>query len=406
MCDTLVKITKDGVLFAKNSDRDPNESQMVEWYQPDQHNAGSNVRCTWIDIPQVEHTYGVVISRPFWMWGAEIGTNEFGLTIGNEAVFTKQPYAATGLTGMDLVRLALERSRNVREGINTIVELIETHGQGGGCGHEDRSFTYHNSFLLADRNGAAVVETAGTHYAIELVNTGVRSISNGLTIQPFATHQSDPIKSWVAACSARRALTEHGATQARSVLDVFAILRSHGRSEMASPHWSRTVGSMSTPCMHAGGAIASSQTTASWVADLRTLHDEPVHWVTATSTPCTSIFKPIRQSAPYWVGPQTTDRCDLSTLWWRHEVFARRVCRDYPAVFARFRHERDCLEQSWVDHPPDAAVAFAEADKAVQRWLEECEHIRIDDDRPLLVRRYWQRRDALAALARSRDGSA
>ena len=116
MCDTIVALrnsTADGsVLFAKNSDRDPNEAHEVILIQRQKHSAGSSVKCTYIEIPQVEETYKVLLCKPFWIWGAEMGSNEFGVTIGNEAVFTRIPYGKTpGLIGMDFLRLALERAK-------------------------------------------------------------------------------------------------------------------------------------------------------------------------------------------------------------------------------------------------------------------------------------------------------
>ena len=136
MCDTVVVVGDDGVLFGKNSDRDPNESQIVEWHGRRSTPPGSRIRCTWIEIPDVATTNAVLLSRPYWMWGAEMGTNEQGVTIGNEAVFTSEPYASTGLTGMDMLRLALERADTGEHAVSVLVDLLETHGQGGGCGHE------------------------------------------------------------------------------------------------------------------------------------------------------------------------------------------------------------------------------------------------------------------------------
>ena len=116
MCDTVValgSVTADGLtLFGKNSDREPNEAHHLLRVPAANHPAGSTVKCTYVDIPQVNHTYEVLLAKPFWIWGAEMGANEHGVTIGNEAVFTKVPYdKQPGLIGMDFLRLALERAQ-------------------------------------------------------------------------------------------------------------------------------------------------------------------------------------------------------------------------------------------------------------------------------------------------------
>ena len=169
MCDTLVALEAGRVFFAKNSDRDANEAQLLDWIPARRHESGTPLRCTWIEIPQVAQTHAVLLSRPFWMWGAEIGANEHGVVIGIEAVLARRSPPRLGLTGMDLLRLGLERARTAQEAVETLTTLLETHGQGGGCGHEDRGFRYHNSFLIADHTGAHVLETVDRKWAVEAV---------------------------------------------------------------------------------------------------------------------------------------------------------------------------------------------------------------------------------------------
>jgi len=63
------------------------------------------LQCTYTQIPQVEQTHAVVLSKPAWMWGAEMGANDQGVCVGNEAVWTREPVApGEALLGMDLVR--------------------------------------------------------------------------------------------------------------------------------------------------------------------------------------------------------------------------------------------------------------------------------------------------------------
>lgn len=63
------------------------------------------LQCTYIAVEQVAETHAVILSRPAWLWGAEMGANEHGVCIGNEAVWTKEPVGeGEALLGMDLLR--------------------------------------------------------------------------------------------------------------------------------------------------------------------------------------------------------------------------------------------------------------------------------------------------------------
>ncbi|MEN8180058.1 MAG: C69 family dipeptidase [Pseudomonadota bacterium] len=186
MCDTFVALpdaTRNGdLIFGKNSDRPNGEIQDVMNIDAQHYAPDDILQCTYIQIPQVRQTNAVILSKPRWMWGAEMGANEHGVVIGNEAVWTTEPYAETGLLGMDLLRLGLERGATARDAMQVIIDLMEEHGQGGNCA-EHFAMNYHNSYLIADESEAWVLETAGRYWVAEKVTQGTRSISNGLSIR-------------------------------------------------------------------------------------------------------------------------------------------------------------------------------------------------------------------------------
>jgi hypothetical protein len=327
-----------------------------------------------------------------------MGTNEWGVTIGNEAVFTCEPYAATGLTGMDLLRLALERSQCADDAVQVIVTLLETVGQGGGCGHENRRRRYHNSFIVADTRGAWVLETAGRHHAVEPVR-GARGISNGLTISGFADRYSDTIKSYVSGCRCRRQRTETLAAQRPSVAGLISALRDHGEARGVVPSYALLNGGLNVPCVHGGGTVASSQTAASWVADLRP--GAVRHWATGTAAPCTSLFKPVAVDQPLDLGPPPNDRASGpsgNSLWWRHERLHRAMMCDPARLASRYYVQRDAIEAAWLADPPDSKSAFAQGDELLARWTADVLAQERRDVRPGFVRRYWARRNRRAGI--------
>ncbi|KAG2459374.1 SCRN3 protein, partial [Polypterus senegalus] len=107
-CDTFVALPPatvgERVIFGKNSDRPCDEVQEVVYFPAASYEPGTKLECTYIEIDQVDQTFPVVLSRPAWMWGAEMGANDCGVCIGNEAVWGREEANdEEALLGMDLV---------------------------------------------------------------------------------------------------------------------------------------------------------------------------------------------------------------------------------------------------------------------------------------------------------------
>ncbi|GAB4817219.1 hypothetical protein N2152v2_004265 [Parachlorella kessleri] len=310
-CDTFVALpptTADGsVIFGKNSDRVTEEVQEVVAYPSQYHTPGVSLRCTYITIPQAPRTLAVVLSKPSWMWGAEMGANERGVVVGNEAVWTVEDSdGPPALLGMDLVRLALERGSTAEEAVQILTSLLEEHGQGGPC-EEGGSWTYHNSFLVADAQEAWVVETAGRWWVAQRITEGFRNISNCLSIRTVFDRCSEGLQAyarqqgywdgkgdfdWAAAFSeggapplgrlspGREANGHRLLQRAAPKIDVhamMAILRDEG----------------SGICMSGGGFRSNgSQVSRLVKAVERSAAPTAQHWFTATPEPLRSIYKP------------------------------------------------------------------------------------------------------------------
>jgi secernin len=380
MCDTLVALgnsTKNGsVLFAKNSDREFNEAQYLELIEGKSYQNGEKVKCTYIEIPQVNRTNTILLSKPFWIWGAEMGANDHGVVIGNEAVFTKVGDAKTArLIGMDLLRLGLERAKTAEEAMHVIIELLETYGQGGNCGFT-HPFFYDNSYLIADAKYAWVLETAGKQWAAEKVKD-IRSISNIITIGSkwdlaskdlvqysidrgwcrdrstfnFRKCYSDLIYSNFGAGASRHSCTEDFLRQRKTKLeavDLMKNLRTHASAIKTG--WKPDAALMGADvCMHAGfGPIRVSQTTGSMISELTAKN--ALHWFTGTSAPCTSLFKPVWfEGGIPEMGLTPTGTFTPNSLWWEHEKLHRTILQDYPTRMAKYQPELDTLQTEFVD---------------------------------------------------------
>lgn len=441
MCDTLVALgnaTRDGsVIFAKNSDREPNEAHELVLVPRTTHPPGSKVRCTYVEIPQVEETNTVLLARPFWIWGAEMGANEHGVVIGNEAVFTKIPARKEpGLIGMDFLRLALERAATAREALEVITSLLETYGQGGNCGYLHPMY-YHNGFLIADPVEAWVLETADVHWAAEKVRD-IRTISNRVTIGKdfdlesenlvqyavdqgwcksrddfnFGDCYNDFLYTTFGDSNARYSRTTDILKGAENRIDLSTMrlaLRDHGEDSGPDFIPGKGIGGADI-CMHASyGPIRGHQSCGSMISQVTPEHQ--THWLTGTSAPCTGIFKPV------WIDsglpnqdPSPRAFYNAESLWWQHEYLHRSVLKDYRNRLPVYEIERNAMEDSFIaraealqDASPDerhefSAECFRAARDATKVWTKAVRSRPREEYAPPMYRRAWTKFNELAGM--------
>lgn len=329
MCDTFGVINNKYALFAKNSDRSPNEPQVIQFIRRHK-NKNKKLKTTYIEIDEVEEVYSILISRPSWLWGCEMGVNEYGLCIGNEAIFTKGKYNKTGLTGMDLVRLALERCKTSKEAKDLIIELIKKYNQGGNCGY-DHNFYYDNSFLIMDRNNIYVLETSKDKFNYK--KKDMWSISNLVTLDN-SNIKEDKLYRYFSGSNIRNKLVKDKLNKDIDVLDAFNILRLHNSNNYIKK------GSVKSVCMHAGG-IVGDHTTSSMVIKV----DKNIDiYFTGTSLPCKSVFKQFRFNDKV-LYPVMLD--NNPKYWYEQEFIKRKI--DSKKISSNYYQKREEYEQRIIN---------------------------------------------------------
>lgn len=315
-----------------------------------------------------------------------MGVNSFGVAIGNEAVFTKARRGPEALTGMDLLRLALERSQTAKQAVEIIIELLTKYGQGGNCGY-DHKFFYDNSFIAADKTEGYILETSGKKYITKRI-AGMASISNRLSIQEF-THNSEPVYTYFSGSKQRQAQTGSALSNMKgniSAAMIADVLRTHDPKARDK----ELGGTVRSVCMHAGGLLGD-QTTGSVIIELDTMK----MWATGASLPCLSVFKPIGFEPVVPVFSEGEEKRAIA-YWFAREKLIRSVQGGYIGKnevrkgIAELEKESFFNAEDWTQHCVDISNKEREFISSfdTSNWQNA-------------AARHWQKRnDALAAQMR------
>jgi dipeptidase len=445
MCDTLIALgnsTEDGsVIIAKNSDREPNECQVIRYFPRAKNASHSTVCCTHIEIPQVTETNEIVLSSPYWIWGGEMGANEHGVAIGNEAAWSKEPYAKTGLLGMDLLRLGLERGDTAKKALNVITSLLQDYGQGGSNSVTGQNM-YHNTYIIADPREAWVLETADRFWIAERVRN-VRTISNGYTIGQqwdfaspnivghaiekgwcksredfnFTRCYSDQTVRPATACEERSKRTLALLEEAKGTISaatMMKILRDHGEKPGL---WAPHKAAMRNVCMHASSSVFDLS-AGSYVGQLTGKF--ATHWLTGASNPCISVFIPtfLNGAGSSQIFSKGSGSYDDSSPWWRHERLSRIVQLDYASrappiqreiqqiekgFFQEVQRLRDQIVEEERDHAAKILHDFTEecskrTYEYALRWATDSLKTGNNEASPATYRSFWDRYNVKAKL--------
>ena len=400
MCDSFVALPSatrtNATIAAKNADCEINEAQAVLRLPRRSYPEGAMLRATHLVIPQARQTHEVIIDKSFWTWGGEIGLNEHGVAVGNEAIFSLADEKGDGLITGDLLRIMLERAATCAEAIEVFGDVLSQFGQGGNCELRGNAH-FNSSYLVSDRETAFVIESSGRDWAAKEV-TSVGAISNAMTIRSdwqrctiapadsridFAGSFEDKSKVLAVGAHQRRKVafdwlkSREGTIDIRTMTD---LLRQHPEG------FDPVRGEVCTNiCMHAG-PYPNRLWQACGAMIMESSEKGAMAWVTATSGTCVSVFKPLYFGvAMPDTGPIPTESFSDGSLWWKHEKLHRRAMANFHVVGPEIRECFEKLEERWFATGSSLVAASAaektefmsecwrEAKEATDRWIANLE---------------------------------
>ena len=173
MVVALARATPDGTtLFGHNSNRPRGEGASLIQTARREHAPGETIRVGAIELLQGRQSWAVLAGRPGSAWGYTHGVNEKGVAVGRTPITTRLECDEPCLSGLDLVRLGLERGGSARQAMEVITDLISRHGQGSAGGQEGGD----SALLIADAQEAFLLEATGRHWALGHVGS-VRAVA-------------------------------------------------------------------------------------------------------------------------------------------------------------------------------------------------------------------------------------
>lgn len=437
MCDTWIAMrdatATHQIIMGKNSDRPMFDCQPLLLYPRQEWPQHSRIQLEYVELPQVEVTFATLGSSPYWCWGYEEGMNEHAVVIGNEAIFTRTFREAAraraqpdlGLLGMDLVRLALERSQNARQAVDLIGRMVEQYGQfGSGVplkSHADGG--YDNAFIIADPHEAWILEAVGRRWAAKRIRQPFDSISNEPSIRTawdcgssdlaefaigngwwpdsmpgsfdFArAYVDDRVPrqlSHIRSMRSKQLLSEaHGRITPRWMM---RIARDHYEDTfLHGPYFDAADPDFLSLCMHVSPAdFTWGNTASSCIAVLPTSHDAlPVFWW-AAGPPCNGCYVPffvhssklppiVSRAGTFGKRVVPPDQAGEDTFvpdsyWWLFRQLMDKVKGDpvrsmpglYPARNRVVREHFDAIEQACADELPHVLQRAADSRSGASR---------------------------------------